>query len=53
MVDPCDNYSRGRLASYREHCGVEGVLTAGEDEWAGVLVHWKVVQLQLAFCVYC
>lgn len=32
---------------------MEGVLTAGEDERAGVLVHWKVVQLQLAFCVYC
>jgi hypothetical protein len=26
-----------------------GVLTAGEDQWAGVLVHGEVVQLQLAF----
>lgn len=28
------------------------VLTAGEDQRAGVLVHGEVVQLQLAFCIY-
>ena len=27
------------------------VLTAGEDEWARVLVHGEVVQLQLTLCV--
>lgn len=31
----------------------ECVLTAGEDEWTGVLVHWEVVKLQLALSVYC
>lgn len=31
----------------------ESVLTAGEDEWTGVLVHWEVVKLQLALSVYC
>ena len=40
-------------SSCRDPCGVGGVLTAGEDERAGVLVHGKVVQLKLAFCVYC
>lgn len=35
-----------------EHCTEHSVLTAGEDERTWMFIHWKVVQLQLALCVY-
>lgn len=43
-------HTGGKSALCCMRCWV--VLTAGEDEGTGVFVHWEVVELQLAFCIY-
>lgn len=38
--------------SFTQHLYPKLVLTAGENQRAGVFIHGEVVQLQLAFCIY-
>lgn len=38
--------------SFTQYLYPKLVLTAGENQWAGMLIHREVVQLQLALCIY-